>query len=655
MQNQQFPISGGSFRMISMAFYTAIDNKDIDVFQALNSFLYNQLYETYESGNLGTFEQFSHLYPYYYEYVLQKKANSGNYIEIYEFCAERVMRDAKQKIGFPYMMHSEELTLEQKEEINSFSAIMINRMGDIMRTCLAYKDIEKLPLLINQLHNIRGPFYNKLIELKYQITWDRKSGKSAEEIAALVRRYNAENFTDQSIRLLIKAGLFWAFFLYNMQVYSLDDLNTFLKIYDGYSAYVTTDLISDLILLRSGFSEGRYSWGKWDYMKRLDGVYSPPMVVNWATRGAVYFLLRQGQPLQFDLEEKTTEEINGYEFAADAMLEILNNIPKDAFEKFGSIVKAENEPAFLDKIEKLKEQVILMNKYVAENKEYLLSQEHLHPEFVENFKRIVCEAWDHGNTIRVLFHYFDKMEHLTTVPDDIKLLGVGVRNRVWEGYKKFLIKDENLSGRLVGFDNLGTELATNEENTFFMELVSKKASVVREVFAGLDIAIDKLVEAGASPSVVMIGIDTWYRFMNDGTHNEFIFSWNEKASFPFPDFGGTYRKIPIVKFRSPLMKNNILVADFKRSFLLQEEVFKDAFKEVLVNNITEIDGAKADEIIDGNQAVWLNGVTRETAKHKLMNSILVDFYLHERFVIQNEDAFVRMVLKERDEEFVDLT
>ena len=87
------------------------------------------------------------------------------------------------------------------------------------------------------------------------------------------------------------------------------------------------------------------------------------------------------------------------------------------------------------------------------------------------------------------------------------------------------------------------------------------------------------------------------------------------------------------------MNNTLVVADFKAAFTLNQKTNDLAYQNVLHTNVNEITEGKAKAIIDENPNYWKKNLSEKDAIIKLRNSVLVDFYLIENFVIDNNNAY----------------
>jgi len=142
-----------------------------------------------------------------------------------------------------------------------------------------------------------------------------------------------------------------------------------------------------------------------------------------------------------------------------------------------------------------------------------------------------------------------------------------------------------------------------------------------------------------TPSIIMCGWNVWSTHFQYLKAEEFKFDWNDNQGYTFSDFGGTYKEIPVIRFRSDLLSNTVIVADFTAAFLLQQRISEDAFKEVLRVSISEISEADATALIAENPTIWKGDMSQEDAITRLRNSIKVDFYLIERFLIGNPETY----------------
>jgi hypothetical protein len=650
MENQPFFITGDSFRSISKSFYKAIDNRDIETFVTLNSFLHRQLSETYNYRNINLFESFSRMLPYYYEYSLQKLNSSITYNDIYKVCTDRAVKGLKDKIAysFNYQIREAEFSFDEQKEINAYIKILLNRFSEIINICLRNKDLNNLSFILNQLHQTSNSYNSKLNNLKFDIQFKKTKKLTSEElqeVKKLENLYSVESFTNTTVRLIFKVTLFWSLFLFNTKVIDYPEMQKIIQAYEGFKSYIELDFVEDLLALRTLRYENDFSWGRWDFMDRMDGVvYTPPNVEFWVTLGAILYILRNKGNINFQLENRTGEEVNSHEYLISSMDQILKSLKETGFERFGTLIGSLDKSDFTIRINQLQERINALRNSTITNKEQQISQLNLDTEYVSNFKKIMCEGWEKGNAINELFTHFQSIVLVSEQNIEINFNQVGVKNQIWTGYKTCLIRNDDFYIPMFGIERLGENLANTEENIFFSLLLNKNPIQINDFRLGINAAIDSIQQSGYKPSIIMIGFDLWYNQFRDLNIEEFVFNWNDNQGYNFSDFGGSYKQIPIVKFRSDLLRDRVIVADFKASFSLQQEINQEAFKQVLVNNIQEITDKDAETIIAENPNYWENGLTHDQAKMKIMNSIRVDFYLLENFIIKDDNAYSLLMI-----------
>ncbi len=650
MQQQSIFITGDSFRSITNSFYKAIDNRDIDIFRVLNSFLYQQLTESYNHRNINLFENFSRMFPYYYEYALQKLNSSITYNDIYKLCADSAVRGLKEKItyGFNYRLKEDDLSFEDKKENNLYIKILLNRFSEVINICLRNKDLNNLSSILNQLHQTSDSYNYKLNNLKFDIQFKKSQKLNGEELLQLKNLeniYAVESYTNTTVRLIFKVTLFWSLFLFNTKVLNYDEVQKILQTYEGYKGYIEQDFVEDLLALRTLRYENEFSWSGWDYTDRMDGVvYSPPNVEFWVTLGAILYILKNKGNINFQLENRTAEEVNSHEYLVSSMDKILKSLKETGFEMFGILIDTSDQPDFISRIDQLQERLEALRSSTITNKEQLISRIPLDPEYVSNFKNIMCEGWEKGNALRELFTHFQSSDLIPHDNTEIQFRRVGVRNQIWMGYKTCLIRNDDFHIPMFGIERIGENLSNTEENTFFGSLLDVDSTQINNIFSGINTAVTSIQQSGYKVSIIMIGLDLWYDHFRNLNSEDFVFDWNNKQGYNFSDFGGLYKEIPIVKFRSDLLRDVVIVADFKTSFLLQQKTKQSAFKQVLVNDIKELTDEDAEAVIVENPNYWKKGLTHDQAKMKIMNSIRVDFYLLENFIIKNEKGYSLLIM-----------
>lgn len=637
-------MSGDAYRTFARSIYLSIDNNDIETFTQLNGFIHDRLSSSFQNDNIKSFEQFSGLFVWYYDYALDKLSSSITYKDIYDVCADRSARGLKDKLGwwFRFYERDKQPSLEEKRRINEYSKVLLNRYAELINVCLRRKDLRHLSFILNELQQSSRGFNHELSSLKWNIIFKRKDklkDDEAKELAAMEEQYAVDGYLDNTVRLLFKATLFWSFFLYQMNILTADELRRVIGLFESYKGYIQYEFVEDLILLRSIMSEHEYAWGGWDYMERLSGVtYTPPSPHHWATLGAVLYSLQSKTPINIETEDSNPEQINAMEYLLSSMLETSNALQESGYSKWGALIGAQEESEYKARLSIEIDRYTRLKNTTITNKEKILAGISPDPQIVENFKRIMCESWENGNDIRAVFKYFNKIVDVGNDKEQ-KLFLLGSHEQVWQGYKTSLVKDEKFYIPIYGVERHGESLQDSEENLFFSLFTVEPSEESSKLLQELDKSINELLTRGFVPSVILCGYDLWRTHFRDLRSTDFLFSWNDKQGFPFANFGGVYKGLPVIHFRSVLMNNTLVVADFKAAFTLNQRTNDLAYKNVLNVSITEISEEKAKAIIDKTPNYWKKNLSEEDAVIKLRNSVLVDFYLRENFVIDNNDAY----------------
>jgi len=255
---------------IIRSFYIAIDNRDLNVFYSLNSFLYRRLSDNYNQDNIGGYVDFSAVFVYYYEYSLKKLNLSITYRDIYEACADRSTRGLKEKLNSYSKWGRGEITnVHEQNKINKYSKIILNRFSEIIYTSLRYKDISHLSFTLNQLHQVPNAYDHNLSNLRFEILISKRKQLTAEELQDLHEKeelYEINSYVNNVVRILYKVTLFWSIFLYQTDAINFDDLSQILEILESYKGYIQHDFLEDVMILRDEQLGGDYSWHHWDFV-----------------------------------------------------------------------------------------------------------------------------------------------------------------------------------------------------------------------------------------------------------------------------------------------------------------------------------------------------------------------------------------------------
>lgn len=639
LKNQQhiFPLAGDAWTTISGTFEKAIEKKDIALFNLLNNFLYNRLYQCYEKSIVPLFERLSFQYVISYHVVISKKERSSSFAEIHDTITEQMIRHMQYRIGFPFRLRNEDLPREEKILRNEFSKIMIHRFGDIIHLALRYKDFSKLPFILRQLSDTRGPDYTKVQEYKFELIWAKKDAtQTAEAIRELEEKYAIESDTSTRIRHLFKAAYFWCYVLYIEKVYSDDDLKKVMEIFAPYKFYITHSLVEDLLTMREERSESQASWARWDYVREREGAYTPPDPYTWLTRGALLFLLEERGYLGFELSDNVPDpEKLGW--LADHMQHLLGGLRESGFSFWSSVLHLNNETEFISGIEKLEREVKQVREFTAGQEEQKIAGLPLNQEYVRNFEGIVFKGWKDSSIVNLLFTRFGNSRP-PAENETSKLMQVGHQGEILFDHKRFLV-DDNSRHSVFGMERYGEYFAQVEENMFISTVLNTNAKNEKEVFSGLDHAFDELHIGGFQPTVIIIGFDAWYRYMDDQLNEQLETAGKTGKEIPFPSAVGLYRKVPVIRLRSELLGDRIVVADFKPAVERVIQQITDAKDEMFVTRITAIDREKAQELLRTYPRLLHAINDKEKRILRLLTAVSADFYLNEFFEVKEEKAY----------------
>ncbi len=651
MMEERINLTGSITGTLAKGFYASIEIRDQNTFYQLNQFLNQRLRQTYDSNNLIGFVNISALLVWYYEYALLKLNSSITYKDICNTCTDSAAKSLKDKaFGFRSRMNSQPLDLDEQQKINTYGQVVVNRFSELINVCLRNNGLQGLSRILNQLDQVFDPYNYELNKLKWEVRLkqqEKLDSKQQQELEKLKMRYGVEGYLNESVRLSMKATLFWSFYLYSIKIISLEELQSILEIFDSYRGYIESDFEENLVVMRRIDTEQKFGWAQWDYTERKAGQpYSPPSVSHWVTLGAVIYQLRNNLNFVFDFNIKDPQTINSYEDLISNMQEVLKFLKEGGFLMWGSVVNTIDENDFLTKIKQAEDKLSQLKNKTITTKEIRIADLSLDEQYVENFRKLMREGWEKGNVLRELFIHFTNIQYFEEQGTDPKMFIVGYHKRILLGIKSSLIRDPNYHIPMYGIEVYGQEMADNEENLFLQNAMVNVGIDIINILPEIDRAIQEVKQNGYYPSVIMVSIDTWSRTFRSLNSPDFIFDWNDKQGYSFSNFGGVYKDLPIVKLRDPVNKNSVIVADFKAAFLLQQRRISGAYKNILKEEIRLISEEEAKLIIAENPAYWEHrGNSQEDAIIKLRNSVMLDFYLLENFLITEKAAFAVLKIK----------
>jgi len=351
------------------------------------------------------------------------------------------------------------------------------------------------------------------------------------------------------------------------------------------------------------------------------------------------YLLKTNLNISFGLENNNNERINSFDFLLSSMGDMLKPLSENGYTKWQPILKISKEE-FSNRIRLLQERIEQLNNLSITNKESLVASLPLDESIVANFKRAMLGGWKDSNSLLGVFIHFKKIvkSPYTSPEEDFSL--IGFRGQLWQGYKPHLINHPEFTAPVFGIENIGIDLSLNEESFLISQIIQNKSfSIANDLVQELDKSINSIKEKGYNPSVILIGLDLWHKVFNHFSSSDYKMDWNQQDTFPFKNFGGEYKELPIIRFKSDVMNNIALVADFDKSFHLNQRLVEDSDDETVNLEIREITQEAAQTMLDANPNFWMPRMSREQAITKIKNAVILDFYLLEKIIIDDINAY----------------
>lgn len=628
-------------RTLSSAIYIAIDNRDEETFKRLDNFFVEQIQDLYQSKDILGFGSYTSIFAWYYEYALDKLSESVSYKSIYKLCAYRAIDNLQQSIPVGEW-YNNETDLVQKRRFNSFGKIVIDRISDIIYVCIRKRDFQQLPYIFKRLDNITRGYTHFIQELRFQIIYlkdENPQGKKLEELSQLNEKYEVDIYIPTLVRRVFKVTLFWSYYLYYIGVMKLDDLTAISEKIAPYIFYyidISSSLI-DIFYLRNHSFDSDVPWQRWDYTERPDGeVYTPPSVRYWVTFGAVIHLLKTDGVISYNVEDGSQYDISSFDSLLSAFEDILKSFTVADFDKWGVLIGSNSPESFTARIERLKSQVKFLREKNTTERENQIARLQVDDEILASVKEQMRNGYENSNWVIELFSHFGNITYVTEAEPGYYMLGE--KNKVWTGIKTSFVREPEFHVPMMNVDIYGTSLQKQEENSFLISIQNAEVLIVEDLFEGMSSSIQKLLDSGFKPSMILVGNNIWYSHIYRSQHEDYRPVVHSEPT-PFSMSGGDFKEIPIVRMTSDAAKDRIIISDFAASFHLTRVVNSQEEKKSLVLDILPIDQREASRIIDENPEYWTRNTQRETMVIKLQNSLKLDFYTVLRLQIANPDAY----------------
>lgn len=633
------------FNAIKDAIFLAIGNKDREAFNLLNSFIRERLQSSFAHDNFPSFEQFSYLPSWYYEFVLDRLKESNTFLDIYKTAIEQATGCYRSvaKSDLINVLFNEDASIENKKLANQYFHTVVNRFGDVINTCYKRKDIQSMPQILNSLDSIvrNYSFERDRLNLRYYLL--KQANRTADEetlFRELQSKRELEDYHFMMVRVLLKVSYYWFLYLYYTGFFSLDEGKQLLEYYDEYRRMLTGDFLNDILFLYQ-YRRDEYTWERWSVKEHLsEKVYTVISPMEWIATGVLQYLLMEENNFYLLRQEITTENrADRFHFLESLLIIVQNQQGKDnsKWDSLFGFVAGEYDNRLAHVVTQISQELevreIELRRQIADAPIDL--------DRSREFLQAIRTGWESTDNVRMIFRHFGKIENITPQAGINDLRTIGISNEIAIGTKRNLIAGENYIP-YVGLERWGISIADFVAEDFFRSILRNSNPVPVnniDIVSEIDKSINKLAATSIQPTIILLGYGTWKAKFGFNRFTDFEFTGNGDARYPFANFGGLYRGIPIVYFDNRLIESKVVIAAFSQSFTLVQESSAMDGTDIWNSGIREINSANVAALSE--EIPSLARMPKETEEQilEVSGAVILDSYVREYFRIDNAEAY----------------
>lgn len=610
----------------------AIENNSPETVNTFVVFLRKILRKTLKYKKIETFNQFIIFPDTIYTTIKQQQNKYQLKGEKIFFVADEMSRHISEIITLIGILTKDE---PNKLLIIDFYYEAFRSFNDLLYRQTTFHDWEMLASSIKKYRYLTGDFFvDPSSKYRLNILISESDGdENTEEIQKIKADLEVQSQVSTYGRQTLSVLKYWLYLLYDEGIIDIENLLRLLQVVKEVQINDLDKEIKDLFFFRTSNLSQYMGWKHWDFMGRPEmESFRPPMVSNWMTTGFVIDRIRT-KNYYFDISEISSNQKMTLPFLYDAVQEDIQKFRKN-YEKWQKILLVRNIDEY-DRIAKnLLTSIAFAKRVIVSEEEKLLSAANLDDSKIRWFTMQMQNAWKIETRIRKIFNILGEIIEVSDEYPEIKKLE---QHNFIENGKKLFTKGDYVNAK-NGLDHFASGFG-KMENDLFIEIVENCDPVIiheTSLLILLDSALKQMQRNSITTTAIILESEYLYKdeefFKSDrytGYYNP-IYHDDIINFFVLGEFDG----IPIFLVDSPLLKDKVIISNFKKAFLMRHVVNKDWFENELSVEVNKISEELVEEKYFKNPGEWLRTdegilLSEEDAKIKIRNSITIDF---ERFV-----------------------
>ena len=430
--------------------------------------------------------------------------------------------------------------------------------------------------------------------------------------------------------------LSWAMFMFSKDTLDEERL-TFLteQIKVRYDFF--EDLLDDLSIIRNEKIYERHGDFSWDYIERLSGhVYSPPVIRDWILYGVLFVLIKEPVP-HFSLE--AIVDSTDYTFLCDAVEEQLNYF-REHLEKWAKLLgiiavhETTNDEKEIDiyneKARRILNTFRALKVFHDQIRDKTIADQDLDQQLIKDTKENLFKSWQKWNISFDIFSFFGSINILDNTKGLQKFGFVSLLQRF-----KTMFVEQNYQN-IHGLDDLGSKAAKLTDDIFLNEILKLGKDQHQELIATIDLKIKELKEKGFDVDLIIIPPEYIYQSELYGNENFKLHAGGDETSIAV----AKYKNILVSTFYSNILKDQIVICDFTKAFILDLYESDSLLGQRLHVDIKALNSHEIEQQYTTRTEYWSNvenGVTlnKEQTKIRIATSVNLEIWSEGNFRVIN--------------------
>lgn len=626
--NKESEVIAGLHVQLYKLLFLSLEKQNIDASREIYNFVLRKIGDSFHHKSSIVFSQFLKIPGWIYVDVLRKFQNEQSYFRDLTLLFFRDLLRFNSKFELEALKDT-----NQKANINQFIYSIYSAYIGLFHKSLFYKCYSDIPFILDNFNKIDNN-ERKSYELRHRITQLIKQGKNSDAVSEERNFEESNTITVLKFRTaFIMQSWIWFHFKNNM-IYHNHILEYFDKLKLLYR--YPDDLINDYISLINQDEELSLGIDDWDIIERGEEVYSPPQLHEWLTIGLVIYLLKLNSTNSIELSNIYNDR--QFYFLFDRVKVILSEI-RNEYNKWEELLQSSNLADFDERsrvVSSVFNQLKRRSKSIEEKE---IALEKVSKVLVREFQVLISNAWSKSSRVREVFNFNGNIKILNEDPGYLKPF---TRKIFFERAKNMFI--ESNYQHIYGVEDIGSALGRELDSLFFHKII-KSTNIKR--YSSITTACDEFVrilrDNGKKADMIFVPPE-FLNSNNLNTNSKFLNQWQVENKIAIAGCVGTYDEIPLILTYIPIMKNKLLVCNFKKSFgmeLLKPD--KETSGELNIS-IHEVDNEIASQKYDSDPEKWSrdedgNILSKEEAIVRIMNSIIIEIEYRYRISVNDPEAY----------------